>query len=304
MSSCQNAGRPRSSRVRRQLAPMAEGGDLAQLVVAVIGAEVGAESVAQVLQAFPRTLVSRVVAHADEGGVAGVIAVGDDIIERGAALDELVKEMVLAQGRALPDVVAKPVGEGARQGIGDGAILEVLAARLFSGAGVMDVAQYAERAGAHGVHVGGAAPAPSTQPVARGGVGANLNRITKQRAAKSEIRSSKPETNPKSEVGKLKTAPSPVVSDLPPFPAFGFVSGFELRISDFTSWLLQFVSVERASCLHHSESGRSREEDLERGALARLAFHANGTPMVLDDTPRDGQAQAGAVGFGGEKRFK
>ena len=54
---------------------------------------------------------------------------------------------------AQPDEVAKGAGEGADQGIGDAAKLEIVAARLFGGAGVMDVAQDAERAGARAAHV-------------------------------------------------------------------------------------------------------------------------------------------------------
>jgi hypothetical protein len=49
---------------------------------------------------------------------------------------------------------------------------------------------------------------------------------------KSEIRSSKPETNPKYEVQRLKTGVSLPVLDLFPFPPFRFVrvSGFGFRI--------------------------------------------------------------------------
>ena len=131
-----------------------EHGDLAQLVVAVIGAEVGAESLAELVQALPRALAGGIVAQADEGGVAGVIAVGDDVVEGGAAFEELVEEMVLAQRLAQPDVVADRGGRGADEGIGDGPQLEIVAARLFGGAGVMDVAQDAERAGAHAPMLG------------------------------------------------------------------------------------------------------------------------------------------------------
>ena len=193
-------------------APPAEHGDFAELVVAVIGAEVGAEALAELLQAFPRALAGRVVAQPDEGGVAGVIAVGDDVIEGGAAFEELVEEMVLAQRLPQPDEMAKEAGEGAGQGISDAAKLEVLAARLFGGAGVMNVAQDAERAGAHGAH------------------------------------------------------------------------------------------VEEQS--RRGQSGRSREQDLEGGALAGAALHADGAPMLQDDAPRDRQAQAGAFGFGGEERLE
>ena len=76
---------------------VAERGDLAQLVVAVIGAEVGAEPLAQLLQALARALEGGIVAQPDEGAVAGVIAIGDHVIERGAAFEEPVEEMVLAQ---------------------------------------------------------------------------------------------------------------------------------------------------------------------------------------------------------------
>src|SRR5512141_1918222 len=53
-----------------------------------------------------------------------------------------------------------------------------------------------------------------------------------------------------------------------------------------------------------SQSGRGREKDLEGGALAGLTLRADGAPMFQDDTPRDGQAQAGAMRFGGEKRLE
>jgi hypothetical protein len=49
------------------------------------------------------------------------------------------------------------------------------------------------------------------------------------------------------------------------------------------------------------ESGRSREQDVEGRAAARLAFHGDGPLMLQDDAPRDGQAQASAIGFGGEE---
>src|ERR1035437_7093968 len=63
-------------------------------------------------------------------------------------------------------------------------------------------------------------------------------------------------------------------------------------------------SRRRQPGLCHFQSSGSREQDLEGGALAGLTLHANGTLMLQDDAPRDGQAQAGALGFGGEKRLE
>jgi len=52
-------------RPKRHAAPPAGDRDFAQFVVAVIGAEVGAEPLPQLLEAFPRALVGRVVAEPD-----------------------------------------------------------------------------------------------------------------------------------------------------------------------------------------------------------------------------------------------
>ena len=122
-------------------------------MVAEGGAQVGAESLAEFSEAFPGALAGGIVAEADEGCVAGVIAVGNDVIEVGAAFEELVEEMAFEQRLAQPDVVAIETGKGATEGIVDFPQLVVVAAGLFGGAGVMDVAQDAERAGAHGGYV-------------------------------------------------------------------------------------------------------------------------------------------------------
>src|ERR1017187_2266338 len=51
-------------------------------------------------------------------------------------------------------------------------------------------------------------------------------------------------------------------------------------------------------------SGGSREQDVEGRAATRLAFHGDCSLMLQNDAPRDGQAQAGAVGLGGEEGFE
>src|ERR1022692_2420561 len=47
-------------------------------------------------------------------------------------------------------------------------------------------------------------------------------------------------------------------------------------------------------------SGR-RESDVEGRAVAGLALHSNRPVMLQDNAPRDRQAQASAVGLGGEE---
>ena len=46
------------------------------------------------------------------------------------------------------------------------------------------------------------------------------------------------------------------------------------------------------------------EEDLEGGAFVGLALDGDGAAVFLDDAPGDEQAQAGAVGLGGEERLE
>ena len=65
-----------------------------------------------------------------------------------------------------------------------------------------------------------------------------------------------------------------------------------------------YVEAEAGQRQHGRESGRGREEDLEGGAFVGLALDGDGAAMLLDDAPGDEQAQAGAVGFGGEERLE
>src|SRR5512141_1501272 len=116
-------------------------------MVAVVDAEVGAESLPELGHALQDSLAGGGVAQADEGRIARVIAVGDDAVEVGAAFDELVEEVVVAHRVALPEVVAIEMSELADDGIGNGPQLKVVAAGLFGGAGVVNVAQNPDRAG-------------------------------------------------------------------------------------------------------------------------------------------------------------
>ena len=66
--------------------------DLAEFVVADDGAEPARELSAKLLQAFARAFEGGVIADADVKGIAGVIAVGDNVVEGLAVFEEAVKE--------------------------------------------------------------------------------------------------------------------------------------------------------------------------------------------------------------------
>ena len=57
-------------------------------MVAEAGVEVRRELPAEFFKAFAGALKRGVIAHADEGGIAGIIAVGDDVVRpAGAAMN-------------------------------------------------------------------------------------------------------------------------------------------------------------------------------------------------------------------------
>ncbi len=121
-------------------AASAEKTELAEIMVAEGGAEIGREPGAEFLEAFARAVQRRIVGHADEAGVAGVIAVGDDEVRGAGAFEELAEQMIVAHGMAEPEEMPVMFDEVAAEGVGQVAVLVIVAARLFGGAGVMDVA--------------------------------------------------------------------------------------------------------------------------------------------------------------------
>ena len=73
-----------------------------------------------------------------------------DVIEGIALFQELVEQMAVSRRLPQPDEMEVEAGENADQGISDAAQIVIMAARLFGGAGVVNVTEDAEGAGAHG----------------------------------------------------------------------------------------------------------------------------------------------------------
>ncbi len=99
-----------------------------------------AESGAELAKTFLRALKNRVVAHAHKAAVAGIIAVGNDVINGADVIQKTIQLRALFQRMAHPDEMPVKPDERAEQGIGDGTQLEIIPARALGGAGVMNVA--------------------------------------------------------------------------------------------------------------------------------------------------------------------
>ena len=100
-----------------------------------------AEFRAEFGETFLRALQRRRIAHADETAVAGIIAVGNEIIQRAGFGQKPVELPSLVERMAHPDEMPVGARDGAQEGVGDGAKFVIFAAGAFGGAGVMDVAQ-------------------------------------------------------------------------------------------------------------------------------------------------------------------
>src|SRR6266496_2767891 len=89
-------------------ATTAEKAELAQFVITNSGTEGRAEIRAQFVEAFARAFQGGVVAQAEERGVGGIIAVGDDVIgfESGGLFEKAFEEVILAQRMAQPIIPA------------------------------------------------------------------------------------------------------------------------------------------------------------------------------------------------------
>jgi len=85
-------------------------------------------------------LESWIIGHTDEGGIARVIAVGDNEVSVPRGMDKSVEEMVMGEGVALPEEVAIEADEEADVRTGDGAVA-VVDTSLLGIAGVVNVAE-------------------------------------------------------------------------------------------------------------------------------------------------------------------
>src|ERR1017187_8730232 len=104
-----------------------------------------AEFRAEFAETFLRTLAGRGVTHAHIPGVARIISVGHEIIQRPGFGQKTVELLSLIERMTHPDPMPVGARDRAEQGIGDGAKFVIFAAGALVGAGVMDVAQNGDR---------------------------------------------------------------------------------------------------------------------------------------------------------------
>ena len=128
-------------------ADAAESAQFAQFVIAESGTQFWAKPLAQFGQALARAFKGGIVTNADGGGVTRIVSVRDYVIAVICLCEELVQQMVLAEGVALPDEMPLRRGDPSEERIGDLPELIIVAPGLFGGAGIMNVAQDGERAG-------------------------------------------------------------------------------------------------------------------------------------------------------------
>ena len=118
----------------------------AQLVIAEGGGEVWGEAASQFSQTLRGAGEGGGIAHADKARVAGVVAIRDHEIRRGGLIEKQVQQMVVRERIPLPEIIAiEPDGQTPGR-VGNG-VDKKIPARLFRGAGVMDVADDGEEQG-------------------------------------------------------------------------------------------------------------------------------------------------------------
>src|ERR1041385_3748727 len=113
---------------------------LAQFMIAYGQLQTSIESTAQFLDAFIRAGPRRLVAQANKGRVARVVAVGHDVIEIQAALQKPVQQMILLERVAQPNEAAVDPQEQPQHRISHRADFIIVPSRPLRRAGVMDVA--------------------------------------------------------------------------------------------------------------------------------------------------------------------
>ena len=128
---------------------------LAQFVVPHDRPPTRAKLPADLAQAFAHTRARGVIGHADEGRVAGVVAVGDGEIGGAGLGQEPVQEVVVAQRVAQPDVIAVGSQGQPSPALDNATRLVIVPAGLFGRAGIMDVAHDGDLVAAgHGARIG------------------------------------------------------------------------------------------------------------------------------------------------------
>src|SRR5262249_18211702 len=79
---------------------------LAQFMIAISRQQPVASFGAQLVQALIHALIDRLITYPDESGVAGKVAIGDQVIILARLFQETVQEMVLVQRTVHPEKAA------------------------------------------------------------------------------------------------------------------------------------------------------------------------------------------------------
>ena len=128
--------------------------DLADFMIANGQVQAVAELFLQFAQTFLPTGEGRRVAHADEGGIGGVVAIYYHEVGGRGDLQETIQLRAARKGITHPDEMVVGVGKGAYVRLFDNPETEITASRLFGGAGIVNVTQdqQANAFGRLGVH--------------------------------------------------------------------------------------------------------------------------------------------------------
>lgn len=111
---------------------------LSQFMISNREVQAVAETMTKRVETKPGTLHRRIVAQPDKERVAGKVAIGDDDIRNGRAVEKLRQQVVLFGGIAEPDMAAEQPDAQPDEGIGDVLIL-LMTPGAFAFTGIVNV---------------------------------------------------------------------------------------------------------------------------------------------------------------------
>jgi hypothetical protein len=114
------------------------------------GAQIGAKPRPEFAQTQPDTLTGGLIAYAQVRGVAGIIAIGDDVLEIPRLCQKAIEQVILMERLAEPDEVTVKPDRESEQRVRQMADFKIIASRLFCRTRVMDIAEDTEGAARHG----------------------------------------------------------------------------------------------------------------------------------------------------------
>ena len=118
----------------------AEEADLPKFMVAEISVEPSPELLAQFAQAFAHALACGIISDPNESGVAGIVAVGNDIVRAARFCNKAIEQVIMPHGLAQPKDMPVDTDQEPQQGIGNTGEFIFPAPRLLCGAGIMNIA--------------------------------------------------------------------------------------------------------------------------------------------------------------------